>query len=104
MEINRQKFLMLTAIATAGCKVVKNNDVPTAALERVMNVGPVSDYATDSVHDRFLYQGFFVVRRGETLFAVSAICTHRKCKLATDANGSFLCPCHGLTFDPGGAG
>jgi Rieske Fe-S protein len=102
MIINRRQFLFLTALAAAGCEAAKDRGVSTAAKERVVNAGPVSDYAAEGVHGRFRDQGFFVVRQGGTLFAVSAICTHRKCKLAAEPDRSFHCPCHGSTFDPGG--
>jgi Rieske Fe-S protein len=102
MMINRRQFLILTATAAAGCAVVKDPVVSTAPKERVVNAGPVGDYAAEGVHGRFRDQGFFVIRKGETLFAVSAVCTHRKCKLAAEPDRSFFCPCHGSIFDPEG--
>ena len=51
---------------------------------------------------RYRDLGFFIVRRGATLFALSAICTHRKCKLTAELDRSFYCNCHGSTFDPAG--
>jgi Rieske Fe-S protein len=56
----------------------------------------------DGVYSGFHDLGFFLVRRGAALFAVSAICTHRKCKLETKPDRTFYCPCHGSTFDPDG--
>ncbi len=102
MIINRRQFLLLTTAAAAGCKTVTDNGVSTVTKERVVNAGAAGDYAADGVYGRFRNQGFFVVRQGETVFAVSAICTHRKCKLAAEPDHSFLCPCHGSTFDPRG--
>ncbi len=102
MIINRRQFLLLTAAAAAGCQGVGDRGVFTAAGERVVNAGPASDYAADGVYGRFRDQGFFIVRQGGTLFAMSAICTHRQCKLAAKPDHSFLCPCHGSMFDPGG--
>jgi Rieske Fe-S protein len=102
MIINRRQFLMLTAAAAAGCKAVTDKDASGAGKERVVDAGPVSDYAAEGVHGRFRDQGFFVVRQGGALFAISAICTHRKCKLAAKPDHSFVCPCHGSVFDPGG--
>jgi len=67
-----------------------------------VNAGPVGNYATDGVYSAFRNQGFFIVRRGEKLFALSAICTHRKCKLDPEPDRSFHCPCHGSTFDANG--
>jgi Rieske Fe-S protein len=70
--------------------------------ERVVNAGPVSKYAADGLYDSFRDQGFFLVRKGDRLVALSSYCTHRKCKLTTDPDHSFYCPCHGSTFDPDG--
>ena len=61
-----------------------------------------SDYAKDGVYSGFVARGFFVVRRGDKLFALSAICTHRKCQLTAELDHSFYCKCHGSTFDPAG--
>jgi Rieske Fe-S protein len=54
------------------------------------------------VYPAFRERGFFIVRRGERLFALSAICTHKECKLKAQRDRSFYCPCHGSTFDASG--
>ena len=102
MRINRREFLILTAVFAAGCSSMEHVGFPSAGGERTVNAGPAGNYAADGVYAAFRDQGFFIVRRGEKLFAVSSICTHRKCKLTTDRGHSFYCPCHGSTFGPGG--
>jgi len=99
MKINRRQFLILTAGVVAGCKTGSNL---AANEERMVNAGPVNNYAADGIYDHFRDQGFFVIRKGDKLFALSAFCTHRKCKLAAEPDRSFYCKCHGSTFDPGG--
>ena len=99
MMINRRQFLILTAGVIAGCKT---DGVPVASGERTVNAGAVSNYAADGIYNHFRDQGFFVIRKGDKLFALSAICTHRKCKLTAEPDRSFYCHCHGSTFDPGG--
>ena len=37
------------------------------------------------------------------LYAISAICTHLGCTVATQEGGGFFCPCHGSRFGPSGA-
>ena len=69
---------------------------------RIVNVGSASSYAADGVYSNFRDRGFFVIRRGDKLLALSAICTHRKCTLAAEPDCFFYCQCHGSTFDPGG--
>lgn|ERR1017187_932843 len=103
-SMNRRQFLVLTAVAVAGtgCNTVEDGGSSTVRKERVVNAGPVGDYAADGVYGRFRNEGFFVVRKGERLFALSAFCTHRKCKLIAEPDRSFYCKCHGSTFDPTG--
>jgi Rieske Fe-S protein len=102
--MNRRQFLILTAVAVVtGCQTMdRSGNSTTVSGERVMNAGPVSNYASDGLYIRFRDQGFFVIRRGEQLFALSSNCTHRICKLDAEADRSFFCPCHGSTFDASG--
>jgi Rieske Fe-S protein len=103
MIINRRQFLLLTAGFTAGCQAVNDGHHSAApAPPRAVNVGPARQYAADGVYSAFRDQGVFLIRRGEKLFALSAICTHRKCKLSAEPDLSFYCKCHGSTFDPAG--
>lgn len=100
--MNRREFLILTAAAVAGCSTTAPGPVSSAPKSRLVNAGAVSKYAGDGVYARFRNQGFFIIRQGEKLFALSAICTHKKCKLVTEPDRSFSCPCHGSTFTPNG--
>jgi Rieske Fe-S protein len=100
MTMNRRQFLLLVAGAAAGCRTIKG---PAAAAgPRIVNAGPAGDYAADGIYGRFRDQGFFVIRRSGQWSAVSAICTHKKCRLSAEADRTFFCPCHGSTFGPGG--
>jgi len=101
MRINRREFLILTAGLAAGCNSMESA-APAAGRNRVVNAGPAGHYLRDGVYADFRDQGFFIVRQGERLFALSAICTHRKCKLDVEPDRSFYCHCHGSTFDSGG--
>ncbi len=44
----------------------------------------------------------FLLRKGNTFRAVSAICTHLGCTVNRTPKG-FHCPCHGSVFDESGA-
>jgi nitrite reductase/ring-hydroxylating ferredoxin subunit len=47
--------------------------------------------------------GAYVFRRGETVSAVSSICSHLPCELSWDGvAGHLLCPCHPARFSPAG--
>lgn len=100
MEVNRRQFVLLSAAAAAGCASGGASDAPGATT--VVDAGPVSGYAADGVYIQFQNRGFFVVRQGGKLFALSAICTHRRCKVNARPDRSFACKCHGSTFDPAG--
>lgn len=105
MSMSRRQFLILAAgtSAVAGCQTVDDGTVTaTPQVERVVNAGPAGNYAADGVYTGYSNQGFFVVRKGEKLCALSAICTHKKCKLTAEKDHSFYCKCHGSTFDPDG--
>jgi Rieske Fe-S protein len=99
MQLNRREFVILTAGLAAGC-VGENAAVELK--ETAIDAGAVADYAADGVYDRFRKQGFFVVREGPKLFAMSAVCTHRHCILHAQPDHSFHCNCHGSEFDPNG--
>src|SRR5271170_4758143 len=103
MKISRRKFLLLTAgVVVAGCKTADNSGNPAAGAEKTINAGLANNYAADGVYSNFRDEGFFVIRKGGKLFALSAICTHRDCKLTAEPDKSFYCKCHGSTFDPSG--
>lgn len=102
MEINRREFLILTAAFAAGCGSMQNAGAPPAVGNRVINAGPVSNYAAEGIYAAFRSQGFFVIRQGDKLFALSSVCTHRRCLVDVEPDRSFLCPCHGSTFNPDG--
>lgn len=104
MEIkcSRRGFLILGTTFLAGCASVENESVPLPLKGQIVDAGPAVNYASDGVYTRFRHQGFFIVRQGEKLFALSAICTHKRCGLRADRDRSFYCPCHGSTFNPDG--
>jgi Rieske Fe-S protein len=100
VKITRREFLILTAGFAAGCSSTGGN--PPRGEAQVVNVGAVGHFALDGVYSEYRNRGFFIVRQGEKLFALSAICTHSYCKLIAEPDRSFYCKCHGSTFDPAG--
>ncbi len=72
----------------------------TAPADPIADAGTVDDYPADGVYPGRAARaagGFFVVRRGNRLFAVSSACTHLGCTVASEA-GELRCPCHGSRF------
>jgi len=102
MLLNRRQFLLVSAGLVAGCSSTPPGAVSSVREPRVINAGPAGDYAADGVYGRFRALGFFIIRRGNQLFALSSICTHRRCLVSVEPDRSFLCPCHGSTFNPEG--
>ena len=103
MQMDRRTFLILGATFTAGCVSVPGSaTLSSTGRQKIVNAGPAAQYLTDGVYTRFRFRGFFIVRRGASLFALSAICTHRNCKLDAEPDKTFYCPCHDSTFDPDG--
>jgi Rieske Fe-S protein len=102
--MNRRQFLMLAAACAAmtNPKSVHARNPPGSRAEQLIDAGPLSNYSSDGLYADFRDLGFFVIRKGDKLIALSSYCTHRKCKLTAERDHSFYCKCHGSTFDPGG--
>src|SRR5215469_4739396 len=101
VSINRRSFVALTVWTLGGCAA--SHEPGAAAPEgRWVSAGPASAFAADGVYAGTRDSGFFVIREGAQLYALSAICTHRTCKLRAKPDHSFFCPCHGSRFDLAG--
>ncbi len=102
MLLNRRHFLVSSTVFVAGCAAPHGVLRPGGGEGRTVNLGSEQQYLKDGVYTNYSHQGFFVVRRGAALFAVSAICTHRQCVLTAERDRTFYCPCHGSTFNADG--
>jgi nitrite reductase/ring-hydroxylating ferredoxin subunit len=71
---------------------------------RWTDVGALNDFSEGEGH-RVVAGGVgaYVFRRGETVTAVSSICSHLPCELSWDGTaGHLACPCHPARFTPAG--
>lgn len=69
---------------------------------RQVDVGPLAGFAAERVYDAWAAShGFFVVRRGDRLYAPSASCTHQGAPLVARKD-RILCARHGSAFDAAG--
>jgi len=102
--MNRRDFILVSiaAAAAVGCQGTGGGGVSGSGGQQTYDAGPIANYAADGVYANFHDVGFFIIRRGGKLEALSSICTHRKCKLTAEPDHSFSCHCHGSTFDPDG--
>lgn len=97
METNRRTFLTVSAgaIVLAVC----SEDLLAAT---AVDVGDVKSFDKDGVFDSFARSNkLLIVREGNTLYAMSAMCTHRGCMVKKKSEG-LVCPCHGSTFENNG--
>ena len=103
-RLNRRQFLLLAATAVVAARpALSATRTLTGSPEgRVVNAGPVRNYAPDGQYAAFLDQGFVILRKGPELLVISSECTHRQCKLKVGPQQSFYCPCHGSTFNSHG--
>ena len=98
MSICRREFLMLTAAAVGGSAL----DLLASGPAQTVDAGPAGNFAADGVYDTYKDIGFFIVRRGGQLYALSSICTHRNVTLKAESDCTFYCKRHGSTFSPNG--
>ncbi len=69
--------------------------------EKWIPAGKSSDYIAGQpklIKDEKLY----VMKTGTGFQAISAKCTHLGCAVDRQADGTYLCPCHGSAFDAKG--
>ena len=102
MSLNRRQFIILAAGTAAGCEAGGGANPMASIRTRTVDAGPISAYAADGIYSGFRDQGFFVVRDGQKLFALSSVCTHRACELNPAPDRSYHCKCHGSMFDANG--
>jgi cytochrome b6-f complex iron-sulfur subunit len=111
-ESSRRSFIWLTlgwlaslfALAASGFATVRSL-VPNVLYEpsRRFKAGRPGDYPDDTV--TFIEEvRLFIVRKGNTYRAVSAICPHLGCTVNfVPGKLPFVCPCHGSHFNSNGA-
>ncbi|MBI2813994.1 MAG: ubiquinol-cytochrome c reductase iron-sulfur subunit [Opitutae bacterium] len=109
---SRRDFIWLTlgwlaslfALGASGFATLRSL-VPNVLYEpsRRFKAGRPGDYPDDTA--TFIEEvRLFIVRKGSTYRAMSAICPHLGCTVnATVGKHPFLCPCHGSHFSPDGA-
>jgi Rieske Fe-S protein len=95
MMINRRQFIVASAALAAGCAVNEQPEFKAATID----AGPASNFDKDGIYSDLRDQGIMVVRAGPNLVALSSVCTHMGCKVKSQDNTSFKCPCHGSQYD-----
>jgi Rieske Fe-S protein len=101
---------VLTTLAVCGCCMVAGStahadteDRPGAFKAEKSKVGALTDFPDDGFYDQHARsKQIFIVRKGNTLYAPSSICTHKRCVLKKNDAGGLRCPCHKSEFDAEG--
>ena len=107
-SLTRRDFVTASAAAACACCPLLGGvaqAAAAAAAREPIDVGPATDFEPDSISTRWATSGgFFIVRRGDRVFAVSSTCTHRKVRLVASGGGDapLKCPRHGSTFNAEG--
>jgi nitrite reductase/ring-hydroxylating ferredoxin subunit len=97
--MNRRDFIAAaaTACVCALCPGALAGDADP------VEVGVAGDFAAEGVYDRWAKQGFFLVRKGNRLYAPLSQCTHQQAPLVKERNGQrLLCTRHKGIFDSAG--
>jgi len=111
-QLNRREFVVLSSVLAAGCALcacggaealaAPGDKGSAAGAGGKIDIGPMSDYASDGITDKFMRPNkFFVVRNDGKIYACSARCTHKSSPLKVK-DGHFACPSHGSEFSPQG--
>jgi len=99
--LNRRELLVLAAgaatVACLGCM----GSLTVATTEPVtLDVGPVADYKADGITSKWMSDDkVAVIRHNGTLYASSALCTHRGGTIQPVDDASFECPRHHAKYD-----
>jgi Rieske Fe-S protein len=103
-EMNRRQFVArLGVVAAAGTCLVggcQANDPLAWSGPVDFDLGPAAEVKEGVDAQWATSGGFFLVREGAKVYAVSAICSHKACALLPPAAqaGQLQCPCHGSRF------
>jgi cytochrome b6-f complex iron-sulfur subunit len=107
--VARRDFLGMAAfwscVATGGAMVVGMLRLPMPSVfpetGKKFRIGPPDRFLPDTtttIADR----NVLIRRDPGGIFAISLVCTHLGCITRLEADGSFICPCHGSRFDAKG--
>ena len=103
IQVNRRQFLATAAAVTCACAAgcpfadaADAKDADTAAVD----IGTMADFPKDGPYDKFAKKpnSLIIVRDGGKLYAMTAVCTHKKKQLKVEDN-EIVCTAHDSPFD-----
>ena len=105
-DFSRREFLKTISVAGAVAVVAPVlGGMPALASADFETVGRLDEFSEGDYKKVTLSdaKSAYVTRKGATVVALSARCTHKGCDvLWVPAHKSFQCPCHGGLFDADG--
>jgi nitrite reductase/ring-hydroxylating ferredoxin subunit len=103
-DLNRRDFVAATAGSVA-LVVLGSQQIlahPAEDAKTTVNIGKPADYAAGAFSDKFAKSDKVLVARvGDRIYALTAVCPHRKGTLGVK-DGEFRCPRHGSLFSADG--
>lgn len=100
--MDRREFLVVLGSVTVAVAIADTTRAEDVVAGTVLDAGPLDSFEQEKVYDQFRDQGVLLIRRGDDMFALSPICTHKGCKVRPQDDQSFLCKCHKSHFDSEG--
>ena len=104
-EINRRQFVLSGGAAFCACLA---GCAAGGGAQAVAWTGPMTfdlpepGKIANGIDTRWLQSGgFFLLRDGGRIVAVTSTCSHKACPLSPKAT-EYVCPCHGSRFTPAG--
>jgi nitrite reductase/ring-hydroxylating ferredoxin subunit len=101
-DINRRDFIVTSAAALGACVSCPLHAAAGKGKKEPVDVGALSGFPKDGIYDRWAEEhALFVIRASGRLYAVSAMCTHKRFELVSK-DGALKCPKHGSIFNTAG--
>ena len=103
LETPRRQFLAATMAAAASAWAGRISSASNGPDDDLIDAGAQSDFQGTAVSEKLAKsKKILIVRDGQRLIAVCAVCTHKACGVKPHG-GELRCPCHGSTFSTIGA-
>lgn len=96
--MKRREFLV--AGAGCACLLFTKTGVAETATTGPVKIGELKSFTKEGLDDRFLKNGFFVIRGKDRIYALSAFCTHKTDAQLQGKAGAekIICPRHNAQF------
>ncbi len=96
--------LVGSTVMVEGCKKSSNSSSPQGpTVNFTLNLSQSTNAALNTAGGAVASNGVIVANDAGTYVAVAQACTHNGCSVGFSASShSFVCPCHGASFDNSG--